>query len=299
MTLRRRALRVDPQAIIAQRLKRLSSIEVKLRRFHSMKLSQMQDIGGCRAVVKTVDQLDQLASLYKRSLSKNPRGRHEFMNEDDYVKEPKDDGYRGIHMIYRYHSRAKEHSTWNHLKIEIQLRSRSQHSWATAVEIVDTFTGDTLKVGAGDKDWKRFFALMGTAIAIRERKPLVPGTPTTKDELVSELRRSNTRLRVEHSFQMWRSAIHHLPLPKHSPEAYFFLLFLDTEAGTFTVRDFRQDQQLGAQEAYTDAEKRVEENPSAQAVLVSVDKISMIRIAYPNYAVDTEWFMKEVDRAVK
>ena len=47
--LRRLASQVDVHSVVAQRIKRLSSIEAKLRRFPTMKLSQMQDIGGCRA----------------------------------------------------------------------------------------------------------------------------------------------------------------------------------------------------------------------------------------------------------
>ena len=47
MLLTRQAQSVDPNALIAQRIKRLSSIELKLKRFRTMKLSQMQDIGGC------------------------------------------------------------------------------------------------------------------------------------------------------------------------------------------------------------------------------------------------------------
>jgi hypothetical protein len=44
MNLRTRAKKIDQQSIVAQRLKRLSSISVKLRRNPNMKLSQMQDI---------------------------------------------------------------------------------------------------------------------------------------------------------------------------------------------------------------------------------------------------------------
>ena len=53
-TLRTKARTVDNAALVAQRIKRLSSIEHKLRRFSGLRLSQVQDIGGCRAVVATV-----------------------------------------------------------------------------------------------------------------------------------------------------------------------------------------------------------------------------------------------------
>jgi hypothetical protein len=48
MLLTRQAQSIDQYALIAQRIKRLLSIEFELDRFHTMKLSPMQDIGGCR-----------------------------------------------------------------------------------------------------------------------------------------------------------------------------------------------------------------------------------------------------------
>ena len=46
VTLRKKAKQIDSNCLIAQRIKRLSSIKLKLERFSTMKLSQMQDIGG-------------------------------------------------------------------------------------------------------------------------------------------------------------------------------------------------------------------------------------------------------------
>lgn len=106
-TLYSRARHVDTRAIVAQRLKRLSSIEAKLKRFREMKLTQMQDIGGCRAVVQNMPRLDELVKLYKQSRSKNPNTRHEFVSEKQYVECPKSDGYRSVHLVYRYHTRPR------------------------------------------------------------------------------------------------------------------------------------------------------------------------------------------------
>jgi len=54
MVLLGRAKSIESKALIAQRLKRLPSIELKLKNNPHMKLSQMQDLGGCRAVVRSV-----------------------------------------------------------------------------------------------------------------------------------------------------------------------------------------------------------------------------------------------------
>ena len=66
-TLRIKGRTVDKNIIVAQRVKRLSSIDLKLSRFPTMTLSQMQDIGGCRGVVGTVDDVNALVSAYLKS----------------------------------------------------------------------------------------------------------------------------------------------------------------------------------------------------------------------------------------
>lgn len=99
VNLRRTSRRIDEEALVAQRIKRLSSISHKLERFPNMKLSQMQDIGGCRAVVSTVAHVHALYDAYKKSNIK-----HELSTVDDYIESPRDSGYRGIHLIYKYYS---------------------------------------------------------------------------------------------------------------------------------------------------------------------------------------------------
>ena len=53
-SLRRKGSKVDKNCIVAQRIKRMWSIEDKLVRYPTMNLSQMQDIGGCRAVLPKI-----------------------------------------------------------------------------------------------------------------------------------------------------------------------------------------------------------------------------------------------------
>ena len=100
MALRNRARRVDRKAVVAQRLKRLSSMATKLARNENMKLSQMRDIGGCRAVVRDVSGVDKLLLRYLKVRSKNPNVRAEYVKTFDYITNPKIDGYRCVHLIY-------------------------------------------------------------------------------------------------------------------------------------------------------------------------------------------------------
>ncbi len=297
MTLRTRALNVDGRAVTAQRLKRLSSIAAKLDRNQNMKLSQMQDIGGCRAVVKGIRQVTRVLKRYATSRAKNPTARAEFMKMYDYIECPKVDGYRSVHLVYKYRSPSRQHKVWNGLRIEVQLRTKLQHAWATAVETVDAFTGQGLKVSGGSgsekKDWGRFFALMGSYMACKEKKPMVPGTPTDRDELVKELRQLSLSLQAEVKLRGWSVGMQ-MADERAEPNDAVFLLMLDTVQRRVRIRGFSE--MRDAQDAYLSDEKKLK--PGQQSVLVSVDSLDAIRTAYPNYFADTTFFVEVLEEAV-
>lgn len=58
---------------------------------------------------------------------------------------------------------------------ELQIRTKLQHAWATAVEAMGTFLGEALKAGHGPAAWRDFFATASAAIAHVESTPPVPG----------------------------------------------------------------------------------------------------------------------------
>jgi ppGpp synthetase/RelA/SpoT-type nucleotidyltranferase len=89
-TLQDRAKQVHPNPTIGTRLKREESIRDKLIREPTMKLSKMQDIGGCRVILRNMKEVDALVSLYA-----NDGG----VSVTDYVENPRVSGYRGKHII--------------------------------------------------------------------------------------------------------------------------------------------------------------------------------------------------------
>src|ERR1700752_140205 len=97
--LRSIAKRIDKKSLVVQRIKRLESIKHKLERFDDMKLSQIQDIGGCRAIMTNISLVDELVKIYKHG----SRGvKHKLSSEHDYITTPKKSGYRGVHLVYKY-----------------------------------------------------------------------------------------------------------------------------------------------------------------------------------------------------
>jgi ppGpp synthetase/RelA/SpoT-type nucleotidyltranferase len=287
---RQSAVEVYPRVIIAERLKRLPSIAAKLRREKNMKLSQMQDIGGCRAVFRTIEDVRQV--MADTALLKNCTG-------PDYIRRPKISGYRSIHLIWRFRSEDPSDQEYDGMRVEIQVRTALQHAWATAVEIASTYTNADIKSGEGDQRWIRFFSLMGTAFANIEGCPPVPDTPTNKRELLRELRKLTDDLRVREAMKNWSEITTIRKETETTVSANTFLVTLrlaDYLRWQLKIVPFSASR--NASEEYMNAEKEIAGKHRMQVVLVSVGSIDNLREAYPNYYADTTEFIKVLEQLI-
>jgi ppGpp synthetase/RelA/SpoT-type nucleotidyltranferase len=288
MTLTGRAKKQDPTALIAQRTKRIQAITFKLANHRAenlqLKMTQMHDIGGCRAVLRSVSQVESLVKAYEDATAKNALRGGKFHRKYDYIKEPKMSGYRSVHLVYKYFSTSTELGVYDDLKIEIQIRSTLQHAWATAVETVGFFTGQALKSNIGEASWKRFFALVSNEFARLEKRPLVPGTPANQSEAKLELNSYSSQIDLLEGLKTATRVV-------ENKEGHYFLLELDLQARTVRTTVFQKDQMVEAQEKYLAVEKTNKDNDN-QAVLVSVDSLAALPKAYPNYYLDITEFVK-------
>jgi ppGpp synthetase/RelA/SpoT-type nucleotidyltranferase len=300
MALKGRAKRICPGAIVAQRLKRIASIKLKLRvssdSGNHPNLSQMQDIGGCRAVMDTVAQVRELERAFEEASKKNPHRGPQYSKKTDYLECPRSSGYRGVHLIYRYRTTSEEHECYNGQRIEIQLRTKIQHYWATAVETYSTFSGEALKSNIGSDKWKRFFALMATAMAISEGTPVVAGTYDSRQELIAELQLLYKELNAEKVLSGWTAATRLTETEERlsSKDAAMYLLVLNPNEFKISVTSYKSSELAEASAEYAQREKE----PSLQTVLVSVDSLAALRTAYPNYFLDTTAFLEEVRKVL-
>jgi ppGpp synthetase/RelA/SpoT-type nucleotidyltranferase len=303
MLLKIRAKSVDSSAVVAQRLKRLPSIRAKLKR-ETMRLQQMQDLGGCRAIVKDMGAVRKLIQKFDESFVKNPKTlelrRHELVYTDDYILNPKSDGYRSLHYVLEYRPSTLHLMDFAGHLIEVQIRTHLQHAWATAVEIVDTFTGQSLKsalkTNIGDKDWRRFFALASNMFAIEEASPQVPNMPDSYLACKRELRALASKTNVESVLSGLKTAVETVVSGRSRRGASTYVLRLDVKARRFYITEF--DREDAAQLFLFEEERTFASNPTVQIVQVSVEKMQALRTAYPNYYLDTSMFNEALRRAI-
>jgi len=295
VNLRTKTRLVSKRGFVAQRIKRLPAIRHKLERMPHLRLSRMQDVGGCRAVVPTVANVRKLCTLFRQSQIK-----HRLVRETDYISTPKADGYRSIHLIYRYHSGMTK--DYEGLRIELQLRTQLQHCWATAVETVGQFRQEMMKSDQGDKDWLRFFALMGTAIALREKCVPVPDTLSPDRKLADELQYYVQKLDVLNQLASYQTALRITPKLLGYPDRrrrHYFILRFDPDEKSIVVTGYKKNEVEQASRDYQNMERTSFGQSGPNVVLVSVDRAAQLRRAYPNFFLDTSLFLDEVRQATK
>ncbi|MBN1912158.1 MAG: RelA/SpoT domain-containing protein [Pirellulales bacterium] len=112
------------------------SIVEKLHR-ESIRLSQMQDIAGCRIVVADVLEQDRIVAWL--------RGVFPKASVVDRRDNPSH-GYRAVHIIPEVSGKP----------IEIQIRSALQHLWAELSEKSSDVLDPTIKYGGGFGEWRKF-----------------------------------------------------------------------------------------------------------------------------------------------
>lgn len=291
-TLRNRLIRLNlKKVIVAQRLKRRSTIISKLKRFKNMRLAQMQDIGGLRVVVNTIDEVNSLEGVY---LS-DKKFQHGLVHTDDYIQNPKDDGYRSIHLVYKYKNKLQPH--YDGLLLELQIRTKLQHIWATAVETMGTYLGQVFKSGEGEKKWRDFFAITSSALAYQEQKPAVP-----KYAHLDKIKTFNSVTHIEkdidalNRMEGFRFALTLIQKSK-GKSSYYHLIILNSLKHTVHVTSYAKGDIKTAAKDYTTAEKNAVEGE--EAVLVSAGNLQSLKRAYPNYFLDVKDFILRVQKIIE
>jgi putative GTP pyrophosphokinase len=162
--------------------KSTSSIVEKLRR-ESIRLSQVQDIAGCRVVISDVLAQDQTIATLNETFS-NTKIIDRRINPSY--------GYRAVHVIV----------THDESSVEIQIRTSLQHLWAELSERLADVVDLSIKYGGGEPRFKDGLLQCSTLIAgleILEKTFSSPsdGIIPVHSSEIQELQEQITRIKNE------------------------------------------------------------------------------------------------------
>lgn len=290
--------KINKNAIIARRLKRLPTIIDKLRREtldgitpNSIVVTRMSDIGGCRVILNNRDELYELQASLNKS-----RTTHKTKKIRDYILEPKRSGYRGIHRIYNCYEKDKEHQ-WKGFDIEVQLRTRLQHLWATTIEIVDLCEGKALKTNPFNADprWNDFFFIMSEFFA--DEEGFIELNNETKNGYKKRLQFLNDSIGAFRKLRSFSTVFSSKEIDINKFEKNSLaVMVIETKKNKLSVltRIYRGSARELALAHYASEEGKENKN----VLLVQVDDIRNIKVAYPNYIIDTSEFLTKLQKYI-
>ena len=260
----------------------------------------MQDIGGCRAILSSDKRVTKLVRELKR--------RRPF-RISNYLKNPKPDGYRGVHLVGDFSSGGGQRRS-----IEIQIRTRIQHSWATAVEIIDLFTGQAIKSNDGEAEWQEFFQVASELFAVVDQAILRDESNQGKlaalvaDKVKKGGQGSNGRPLLELNERVYSLSNKLDVITRFNaftkslkfadeqlaerPADGYVLLEVDVNRSHLNCGFFRANDFDRAASKYLEAEKKAAATTGISVALVATDAVGGLKEAYPNYFADSEVFLK-------
>lgn len=273
--------------IIARRLKRLSSIELKLKRFQDMQLDRMQDIAGVRIIFKELVQVENFQKSMETTYLKGSR-KFKLISTKDYISNPKNDGYRSIHQIFEYNDEVK-------MRLELQIRTELQHYWATAVEVLDMKSKTKIKQGNGEIWNKEFFKLCSELFALLENTS--NENNVSKRDICSKI----FKLDKEHKILENLSALAILNnnIEKQiGTQNYYFIVLLNFDSSTLRITGFKKKNFKEAKQLY-DLYEEYSRDKNIDVVLISLDEVKMLKKAFPNYCLDSNSFIRVIRKELQ
>ena len=287
--LRKKKVSID---FTSRRLKRLTSILYKLDINPEMKLGGMQDIGGLRVVVPTVDALNRALDVLKET---KPEG-FELVKIMNYIDTPKTSGYRSIHFIYKFISDSND---TNGMKVELQVRTKLQHNWAMAVETAGLITSTPLKSSQGADEWLIFFKIVSSLFAIKERLPILSEHVANGYEMKDLMKILYNMNKVHnHGDTLKALRVSNIQAQKENYRNGYYILNINFKQKMVNVTSFPRENEEEATKMYSELEKQAQDNINA-VVLVSVPKMKELQEAYPSYFLNTTEFLQDLDKMIE
>lgn len=269
---------------VAQRHKRKRTIFDKLRRFPRMQLSRMDDVAGCRLIFPNIKQLHAFRTKFLKARFNHKRRNH--VDKYDYIKIPKETGYRGIHDVYEYDVRSTVGKALAGLYVEIQYRTSVQHAWATAVELIGFVTESQPKFQEGDRRYESAMALASEILARVFENSKGPFPDLNNREVVRRFVDLDQEIGLLRTLRGLNAADRAVTEKRNA-----ILIF--SSSGDLEIRSYRDA--TDALRALFELEKK---HPDRDIVLVRADTSEEVRIAFKNYFSDAREFISLVNEGI-
>ena len=263
---------------VAQRHKRKLTIFDKLLRLPQMQLARMDDVAGCRVIFKNINELNSFRTKFLRGHFKHKR--RNDLEKYDYIKHPKDTGYRGIHDVYEYDVNSEAGKRLAGLYVEIQYRTLVQHAWATAVEVLGFITESQPKFRKGDNRYEHAMALASEILARAHEEMTGPFPNVTDRDLVTSFLSLDKELGLLKTLRGLSAANKTVTGKRNA-----ILIFGQT--GDLEVRAFQN-----APDALRALFELERELPNRDIVFVRADTSDEVRLAFQNYFSDARDFIQ-------
>lgn len=268
---------------VAQRHKRKRTIFDKLERLPSMSLSRMDDVAGCRLIFKRPKDLYAFREKFHRARFNHKRRNADEPDKYDYIKKPKETGYRGVHDVYEYDVNSYVGKALAGLYIEVQYRTLVQHAWATAVEVIGFITESQPKFQKGDKRFEHAMALASEILARAYEDGRGPFPDLPDHDLVDAFLAAEKDIALLETLRGLNAADKTVSAKRNA-----ILIF--SEGRPLEVKSYRD-----ATEALRNLFLLEKEMPDRDIVLVRADTSDEIRLAFKNYFSDARDFIRLVE----
>lgn len=299
-TIELKKVNFSKQHLTASRNKRIETIISKLCRPEKPKLDRIHDIAGTRIIFENIKSLEDYIDILENTELVNFKEKiNEDKNRYNYIKNPKSDGYRSIHKVFYYSSNIP-YSTLNekrfnleNKKIELQLRTRLQHIWATAVEIYDIINKSNIKTGTHNKLETKEGLFFKKCSLVFEG---IESNDVEKIKInINEIFRDKDLVEIYNRLKGIKN-IKNIQLPKTLGSDEVFILITDLNKGKTTFFTTDPIEKNDKQDTFliNASYRRLEEkNTKGEYILLllTLGDIKKLKNVYPNYFLNTNKFI--------
>ena len=299
-TIELKKVNFSKQHLTASRNKRIETIISKLCRPEKPKLDRIHDIAGTRIIFENIKSLEDYIDILENTELVNFKEKiNEDKNRYNYIKNPKSDGYRSIHKVFYYSSNIP-YSTLNekrfnleNKKIELQLRTRLQHIWATTVEIYDIINKSNIKTGTHNKLETKEGLFFKKCSLVFEG---IESNDVEKIKInINEIFRDKDLVEIYNRLKGIKN-IKNIQLPKTLGSDEVFILITDLNKGKTTFFTTEPIEKNDKQDTFliNASYRRLEEkNTKGEYILLllTLGDIKKLKNVYPNYFLNTNKFI--------